>query len=198
MGAQVFSHLSSDLRRSGIVPRILIVLTFLLLLPLPTATAEPGARLLDLGWTTQDGAVKIVAHLDRPVRFRATTTGGRLIVDLWPIVDPEPRWPAAHAGGRPPAGRRASPTTRCAYAPVGDGATPTWCLSIWPIRRSRSCRSWGRELSPATSLLRPRRPAPTRWSRSTAGSSPSVPGTLWGCSSSTGNCSPRPPDGDRY
>jgi len=75
MAAQVFSHLSSDLRRSGIVPRILIVLIFLLLLPLPSATAEPGARLLDLGWTTQDGAVKIVAHLDRPVRFRATTTG---------------------------------------------------------------------------------------------------------------------------
>src|SRR3990170_8228 len=99
MAAQVFSHLSSDLRRSGIVPRILIVLIFLLLLPLPSATAEPGARLLDLGWTTQDGAVKIVAHLDRPVRFRATTTGGRLIVDLWPIVDPEPRELAVNTGG---------------------------------------------------------------------------------------------------
>ena len=81
------------------MPRILIVLMFLLLLPLPSATAEPGARLLDLGWTTQDGAVKIVAHLDRPVRFRATTTGGRLIVDLWPIVDPEPRELAVNAGG---------------------------------------------------------------------------------------------------
>src|SRR3972149_10363001 len=99
MGAQVFSHLSSDLRRSGIVPRILIVLMFLLLLPLPSATAEPGARLLALGWTTQDGAVKIVVHLDRPVRFRATTTRGRLIVDLWPIVDPEPRELAVNAGG---------------------------------------------------------------------------------------------------
>src|SRR3972149_1419195 len=99
MGGQVFSHLSSALRRSGIVPRILIALMFLLLLPLPSATAEPGARLLDLGWTTQDGAVKIVAPLDRPVRFRATTTGGRLIVDLWPIVDPDPRELAVNTGG---------------------------------------------------------------------------------------------------
>src|SRR3989304_2736023 len=47
MAAQVFSHLSSDLRRSGIVPRILIVLIFLLLLPLPSATADPHGVLVD-------------------------------------------------------------------------------------------------------------------------------------------------------
>src|SRR3989304_3353047 len=99
MGAQVFPPLPSDLRRSGIGPRILIVLMFLLLLPLPSATAEPGARLLALGWTTQDGAVKIVVHLDRPVRFRAPPGGGGWMVALWPIVDPDPRELAVNGGG---------------------------------------------------------------------------------------------------
>lgn len=84
--------------RSSIVTRLLIALILLLLPPQP-ADARPDARLLDLGWTTQDGAVKIVAHLDRPVRFRATTAGGRLLVDLWPIADPAPRELAVNAGG---------------------------------------------------------------------------------------------------
>ncbi|MDQ7850858.1 MAG: phosphodiester glycosidase family protein [Armatimonadota bacterium] len=84
--------------RSSIVPRFLIALILLLLPPRPAA-AQPDARLLDLGWTTQDGAVKIVAHLDRPIRFRATTAGSRLLVDLWPIADLVPRELTVNTGG---------------------------------------------------------------------------------------------------
>ena len=80
------------------MPRLLLLLA-VLLLPLPSAAGETGARLLDLGWTTQDGAIKIVAHTDKPIRFRATTASGRLIVDLWPIADPEEREFAVNAGG---------------------------------------------------------------------------------------------------
>ena len=79
--------------------RISLLLVLLLLLPVPARPAEPSARLLNLGWTTQDGAVKIVAHLDRPIRYRATTSAGRLIVDLWPVAAPFAQEITVNAGG---------------------------------------------------------------------------------------------------
>lgn len=86
-------------RRSDIVALILILIASLLFLsPLPAA-ADPPARLLNIGWTTQDRAIKIVAHLDRPVRVRTNTSGGRLLIDLWPVVDPAPRAIAVNTGG---------------------------------------------------------------------------------------------------
>ncbi len=82
------------------MPRIAILLAaVILILPFPVRAGEPAARVLDLGWTTQDGAVKIVAHLDRPVRFRATTAGGRLVVDLWPVGEVGLRELVVNAGG---------------------------------------------------------------------------------------------------
>ncbi|HEV8339360.1 MAG TPA: phosphodiester glycosidase family protein [bacterium] len=82
--------------------RIAVTLTLLLLalsgLTRP-APAAPPARVLDLGWTTQDRAIKVVAHLDRAVRFRATTSSDRLVVDLWPVGDAATRELAVNAGG---------------------------------------------------------------------------------------------------
>ncbi len=63
------------------------------------APAAPAARVLDLGWTTQDQAIKVVAHLDRAVRFRATSSGDRLVVDLWPVSEAAIRELAVNAGG---------------------------------------------------------------------------------------------------
>lgn len=71
------------------MPRIAVALTLLLALtaaPMP-APAAAAARVLDLGWTTQDQAIKVVAHLDRAVRFRASASGDRLVVDLWPVSE---------------------------------------------------------------------------------------------------------------
>jgi uncharacterized protein YigE (DUF2233 family) len=82
--------------------RIAVTITLLLLaltgLTVP-APANPAARVLDLGWTTQDQAIKVVAHLDQAVRFRATTSGDRLIVDLWPVSEAATRELAINAGG---------------------------------------------------------------------------------------------------
>lgn len=66
--------------------------------PLP-APAAPPARVLDLGWTTQDRAIKVVAHLDRAVRFRASTSGSRLVVDLWPVTETAIRELTVNSGG---------------------------------------------------------------------------------------------------
>lgn len=81
------------------MPRIVVALAALLLLAPAPAPAGPPARVLDLGWTTQDQAIKIVAHLDRAVRYRATTSGSYLVVDLWPVSDAETREFAVNAGG---------------------------------------------------------------------------------------------------
>ncbi len=82
--------------------RIAVTLTLLLLslsgLSMPAPAATP-ARVLDLGWTTQDDAIKVVAHLDRAVRFRATTSSDRLVVDLWPVSEAQTRELAVNAGG---------------------------------------------------------------------------------------------------
>lgn len=68
---------------------ILAFLAILFLLPAGPAGGQPRgddpARLLDIGWTLQMSAVKIVVHLDRPVRFRTVNAPDRLLVDLWPV-----------------------------------------------------------------------------------------------------------------
>ncbi|MGH2628126.1 MAG: hypothetical protein ACRDHY_15920, partial [Anaerolineales bacterium] len=82
--------------------RIAVTLTLMLLTlvgPASSAPAAPPARVLDLGWTTQDHAIKVVAHLDRAVRFRATASSDRLVVDLWPVGEAETRELTVNAGG---------------------------------------------------------------------------------------------------
>ncbi|MDR5682647.1 MAG: phosphodiester glycosidase family protein [Armatimonadota bacterium] len=69
-----------------------------LLLLTAGGAGSAAARLLSVGWTTQDGAPKVVVHTDRHVRYRSAVVGDRLVLDLWPVAGTRRGWQPVATG----------------------------------------------------------------------------------------------------
>jgi hypothetical protein len=80
-----------------VIRLVAAIAAVVLLLPAPSS-GSVAARLISVGWTTQDGAPKIVLHTDRSVRYRPAVSGDRLVLDLWPVAGSRRGWQLVDRG----------------------------------------------------------------------------------------------------
>jgi exopolysaccharide biosynthesis protein len=80
-----------------VIRLVAAVAAVVLLLP-DSSSGSAAARLVSIGWTTQNGTPKIVVHTDRHVRYRSAVSGDRLFLDLWPVAGSRRGWQLVDTG----------------------------------------------------------------------------------------------------
>ncbi len=63
---------------------LILALVVLLAFPIPTRSATPETRVLDVRWATEGSIGKVFIEFDNPVNYRSAGSPSSIVIDLWP------------------------------------------------------------------------------------------------------------------